>query len=88
LTWLLNNIEIVGFTASILGTVSLIPQVLKTWRSRSVSDISLVMYLIIGIDSLLWLIYGLVLALKPLIVQSSIIFFCACIMMIMKLLWK
>lgn len=86
--WLLNNIEILGFIAAILGTFSLVPQVLKTWRSHSVGGISLVMYFIISIDSLLWLTYGFVLSLTPLIIQSSITFSCACTMVIMKLLWK
>jgi len=88
LEWLITNIEILGFTAAILGTFSLIPQVIKTAKSHSVAGISLIMYIIISIDSVLWLIYGSVLALVPLIVQSSITFTCAFIMIIMKLLWN
>ena len=86
--WLIANIEILGFTAAVLGTFSLVPQVIKTWKSRSVSGISLIMYLIIAIDSVLWLIYGIVLSIPPLITQSSIVLSCAFVMLIMKLLWK
>ena len=86
LEWLITNTEILGFTAAVLGTFSLIPQVIKTWKSHSVISISLIMY--ISIDSVLWLIYGSVLALTPLIVQSSITFTCAFMMIIMKLLWN
>ena len=46
------NIQILGFIAAILGTCSLIPQVIKILRSHSTSGISLMMYLIIAIDSL------------------------------------
>lgn len=87
-TWLITNIEIIGFIASVLGTFSLVPQVIKTYKSRSVAGISLIMYIIISIDSVLWLIYGGVLSLTPLIVQSSIILTAAFLMVIMKLLWK
>jgi len=86
--WLLTNIETLGFIAAFLGMISLVPQVLKTWNSHSARDISLIMYLIIGLDSLLWLTYGFVLSLSPLIFQSSITFSCASLMIIMKLLWK
>ena len=88
LEWLIANTEILGFTAAVLGTFSLIPQVIKTWTSHSVISISLIMYFIISIDSVLWLIYGSMLALIPLIVQSSITFTCAFMMIIMKLLWN
>ena len=88
LEWLIANTEILGFTAAVLGTFSLIPQVIKTWKSHSVISISLIMYVIISIDSVLWLIYGSVLALTPLIVQSSITFTCAFMMILMKLLWN
>ena len=86
--WLLSNIEALGFAAAILGTVSLVPQVVKTLKSHSVSDISLIIYLIICIDSLLWLTYGLTLFLKPLIIQSTITFSCSSLMVTMKLLWR
>ena len=59
-----------------------------TWKSHSVKGISLIMYIIISVDSVLWLIYGGVLDLTPLIVQSSITFTCAFMMIIMKLLWN
>ena len=88
LEWLKPNIEILGFIAAVLGTFSLVPQVVKTWRFQVVSGISLIMYIIIAVDSLLWLIYGIVLSIAPLIVQSTITFSCSFVMIIMKLLWE
>jgi hypothetical protein len=40
---------IVGFIAGVLTTVSFLPQVLKTVRTKSTRDISLGMYLILAI---------------------------------------
>lgn len=83
-----NNIGILGFIAAALGTVSLIPQVVKMYKTHSVQSISLLMYMIISIDSVLWLIYGSVLSLKPLIIQSTLTLTCAVSVVIMKLIWK
>lgn len=84
----LEYIDIIGFIAAILGTFSLVPQVIKILKSRTTLGVSMIMYLIICIDSALWLIYGLVLSLKPLIIQSSIILICAFTIVVMKLIWK
>ncbi len=54
-------VTIVGLVAGFLTTVSFLPQVLRTWKSRSTADISLVMFLIYVTGILLWLIYGLML---------------------------
>lgn len=85
---LLKHIEILGLSAAVLGTISLIPQVIKIWRTHSTQSISLVMYLIICTDSILWLIYGILLSLRPLIIQSTLTFVCALAVIIMKILWK
>lgn len=81
-------IEILGLIAASLGTISLIPQVIKILNSRSTHSISLTMYIIISIDSILWLSYGLNLSLRPLIIQSSITLACSCLIVVLKLLWK
>lgn len=84
----LEYIDVIGFIAAILGTFSLVPQVIKILKSRTTLGVSMIMYLIICIDSALWLIYGLVLSLKPLIIQSSIILICTFTIVVMKLIWK
>lgn len=86
--YIINNIQILGFIAALLGTVSLVPQVIKMWKTRSVQSISLLMYVIISIDSVLWLTYGIVLSLTPLIIQSMLTLTCALSVVVMKMLWK
>lgn len=82
-----SYIEALGFLAAILGTFSLVPQpqVIKTFKSKSVRDISLSMCLIVAADSILWLSYGVILHLLPLIAQSLITFSAAFIMITLKL---
>ncbi len=50
-----------------LTTAAFLPQVLRTWRTRSTSDISLGMFVTYVTGILLWLIYGLMLGDIPLI---------------------
>jgi MtN3 and saliva related transmembrane protein len=82
-----ENIEILGFLAAMLGTISLLPQVIKVWRLKCAKSISLIMYIIICIDSILWITYGAIYNLLPLLVQASLTFVCAFLILIMKLTW-
>ena len=51
-TWL-------GLIAGFLTTLSFVPQVIKTWQTRSARDISLGMFLIFCTGVALWLVYGI-----------------------------
>ncbi len=51
-------VTILGTTASALATVSLLPQVVRTWRTRSAGDISAA-WLVVALASMaLWIAYG------------------------------
>lgn len=50
--------EIIGIVAGLCTTASFVPQVVHTWRTRSVADISLRMYLLLCLGVSLWLVYG------------------------------
>ena len=65
-------VTIVGMVAGILTTVAFVPQVLRTWRTRSTADISLVMFLVYVTGIILWLIYGLMLKDIPLIASNAV----------------
>jgi len=52
-------IFIVSVLACFTSTISLIPQVYKTYRTKSVDDLSSVMLWNFCLCSLLWIIYGL-----------------------------
>lgn len=80
--------EMIGLFAAFLGTISLVPQLIKICKEKSAHDISMIMYIIICIDSILWFTYGLVLSLRPLIIQSIITFVCAFAIIVMKRIWR
>jgi len=55
------NIEIVGLAAGVLTTIAYLPQVRKTWRTKSVKELSLSMYIVMFVGVMLWLTYGILL---------------------------
>lgn len=52
------NPEWIGYLAAIFTTAAYIPQVIKAWREKHTSSISLVMYLMSATGIVLWFAYG------------------------------
>ena len=57
----------IGAIAGTLTTLAFLPQVIKTWRTKSAGDISLVMLVAFTAGVALWLLYGLVIWAFPVI---------------------
>lgn len=47
-----------GSLAFITSVIGLLPQVVKTWQSRSAADVSMLMLINYSICSLAWIVYG------------------------------
>jgi len=55
-------IQIIGFLAAATSTISLIPQIYKSYKTRSAKDISILMLINFFITSILWVVYGVAIA--------------------------
>lgn len=77
-----------GLLAGALTTISFVPQVIKTWRSRSADDLSLGMFSLFTLGITLWLIYGLWIGALPLIVSNVITLGLASTLLFFKLTFK
>jgi len=64
--------EWLGLVAGTLTTIAFVPQVIKTWRTRSGRDISLGMFLLFSAGVALWLAYGLTIASRPVIIANAL----------------
>jgi MtN3 and saliva related transmembrane protein len=53
-----DGVEYLGLTASTLATLAFLPQVVKTWRTRSANDFSLVTLVMLEVGTALWIVYG------------------------------
>jgi MtN3 and saliva related transmembrane protein len=79
--------EAVGYLAAVLTTLSFVPQVWHTWRTRDVGGISLGMYAAFAAGVFLWLVYGLLLDAWPIVVANAITLALALAILAMKLRW-
>ena len=84
----MDGIELEGHFGALLSSITFIPQVYKTWQSKSVSDLSLVMMLIVFTSTIVWLVYGVSLNLWPVIVANSIICFLSVLLIYFKFSFK
>lgn len=64
--------DLLGFLAATLTTAAFVPQVIKTWRSRSAGDLSLVMLTVFSTGIVLWLAYGIRIGAAPIIIGNVI----------------
>lgn len=76
--------ELVGVVAGCCTTGAFLPQVVHTWRTRSVDDISLRMYLLLTFGVFLWLIYGVVVGAFALILANAVTLVLAFAILAMK----
>jgi len=65
---------LIGLAAAFCTTAAFLPQVIKTWRTRSTKDISLAMFLVFTSGIFLWLVYGLIIRDLPLIAANGVTF--------------
>jgi MtN3 and saliva related transmembrane protein len=81
----MNSIEALGFISATLTTVSFLPQVWHTWRTRDVSGISLGMYTLFTVGVAGWLLYGLASGAWPVIIANAITLVFACVILALKI---
>ncbi|HEY9782322.1 MAG TPA: SemiSWEET transporter [Leptolyngbyaceae cyanobacterium] len=66
----MDFITILGLVAGALTTIAFLPQLFKTWKSKSAKDVSLETLAIFSFGVLLWLIYGIYLHALPIILAN------------------
>jgi MtN3 and saliva related transmembrane protein len=70
---MLNNFsQNIGLLAAIFTTIAFVPQVLKIYKTKSVEDISLPMWIIFSFGVFLWFIYGILIMSLPVILANII----------------
>ncbi|HNZ81356.1 MAG: hypothetical protein KBB20_02970 [Bacteroidales bacterium] len=67
-----TSVELIGLAAAMFSTVNQMPQAWKIIRSKDTGSISLYTYSLLWIAVTLWLIYGIVIRDKPLIISNII----------------
>ena len=81
-------VDLIGFLATVITTIAFLPQVIKTWRSKSTKDVSLQMLILFCTGVFLWLVYGFYIKALPIIVANALILMLNLIILFLKLKYK
>ncbi|NET01351.1 MAG: hypothetical protein F6K62_01610 [Sphaerospermopsis sp. SIO1G2] len=84
----MDLITIVGLAAATLTTIAFLPQVFRTWKTKSAKDVSFVMLITFMTGLFLWLVYGIILSSLPIILANSITLFLNFIILWLKIKYR
>lgn len=77
-----------GLVAGVLTTLAYLPQLIKTWKSRSAADLSWSMLIILCTGIVLWLIYGFYIQDLPIIAANIVTLIFASIILLLKIRYQ
>lgn len=66
----LSLATIIGSLAGLATSSSLLPQLIKAWKTKSVRDLSLGMLVVLSVGLFLWIIYGIMVRAWPVIITN------------------
>ena len=65
-------VNLIGYLGTIVATISFLPQVIQSYRTKSVGDLSLATLVLLITNVTLWLVYGVLIHATPLIITNLI----------------
>ncbi len=77
-----------GLVAGVLTTIAYLPQLIKTWQSKSAQDLSWSMLIILCIGIILWLVYGVSVHDVPIIAANIVTLLLASVILVLKIRYK
>jgi len=83
-----NYIDLFGFLAALLTTIAFLPQLYKTWKTKSADDVSLIMLILFILGLFCWIIYGLKINSMPILVANIITFIFNFSILILKITYS
>jgi MtN3 and saliva related transmembrane protein len=81
-------VEYIGYFGSLLTSITFIPQVYKSWQSKSIGDLSIWMILIVITSTLVWLVYGIAISSGPVILANVVVLVLTLVLLYFKFSFK
>jgi len=78
-------IDSIGYAAAALTTVAFVPQVVKSWRTRSTGDLSSTMLVVFTAGITLWLMYGIAARSMPVILANAVTLVLSVMLVVLKM---
>jgi len=84
----LDSLTILGLIAGALTTIAYVPQLVKTWRSKSAGDLSWSMLVTLCTGIILWLVYGFYARDIPVIAANLVTLVLSSIILMLKIRYR
>ena len=84
----MTGVDILGYAAGAITSLTFLPQVIKTWKEKSAKDISLLMFVIAAINEVMWIVYGALLNNWVIILTNVIVLVMSLTMIYLKFRYK
>lgn len=84
----MDPVTALGLLAAALTTFSFLPQVIKTWRTKSAEDLSLGTFSMFCTGVFCWLIYGILIEDLPVILANVVTFVLAGSVLVQAVIYK
>jgi MtN3 and saliva related transmembrane protein len=78
-------VDYIGYVAGLLVTFALVPQIMRVYKLRSAREISFIYNSSMLVGLILWLAYGIILGLVPIIIWNIIGAVLAALLLLAKL---
>ncbi|MDY7021720.1 MAG: SemiSWEET transporter [Cyanobacteriota bacterium] len=78
----------IGLLAGALTTIAFLPQVIKTWKTKSTRDVSLEMFVMFCLGVFLWIVYGALIKDLPLVLANVVTLSLASTILFFKLKYR
>ncbi len=83
-----NYVDLVGYLAALLTTIAFLPQLYKTWLTKSADDVSSIMLILFITGLSCWIIYGIKINSFPILVANIITFIFNFSILILKITYS
>jgi len=83
----MDAVTLLGLVAGALTTASFLPQVIKSWKTKSTGDVSMGMFIILSAGIFAWGVYGFLIGSFPVVLANSVSFILSCLMIIFKVIY-
>ncbi len=80
-----NLVEYIGYFGSFLTSITFLPQVYKSWQSKSVGDLSIWMIFIVLTSTIVWLVYAFAIHSGPVISANLVVLVLTLVLLYFKL---
>ncbi len=80
--------EAFGFSAAFLTTVAFLPQLIKTWRTKTADDISILMLITFLLGVSFWIVYAIQINSLPVLIANIITFIFNFSILVLKISYR